>query len=367
MNRRAVRVMLLALGLVLLASPLLQAGRGTAQQASESADLVRLYFYRDERIGVAIREESRLIVDTSIYFATLVELIRGPQDAELGAGLSTLLPRDLSVLSSVILEDGVATVNFSSQLTTHSESGQPLPAAMIARRMAQVVFTLTQFGEIRSVNFQVDGVAIDALDSDGASVFRPVTREDYASLTPAILVESPGVWERLTSPIRIAGTANTFEANVQYRITDARGTSVAEGFFSASSGSGVRGVFDESIDFDVIRQGRATLVVFEQSAMDGSEINIIAIPIEIVRGDEPTPTSPPIVQTSPTPGTPEPSATSTAEGTPTGEATATVTTEPPTATAEPPTATTEPPTATTEPPTATVEPTTPSLTPTTAP
>jgi hypothetical protein len=233
--------------------------------------------------------------------------------------------------------------------------------------MAQIVFTLTQFPEIRSVSFRVEGAPINALDSDGASVSRPVMREDYASLTPAILVESPGVWERLTSPIRITGSANTFEANVQYRITDARGTSVAEGFFSATSGSGVRGTFDEEIEFDVIRQGRATLVVFEQSALDGSEVNIIAIPIEIVRGEEPTPTSPPIVQSSPTPGTPEPSETATSEATATGEATST--SEPPTATSEPPTATSEPPTATTQPPTPTTEaPTsTPEYTPTTAP
>ncbi|MEZ4625654.1 MAG: GerMN domain-containing protein [Thermomicrobiales bacterium] len=39
--------------------------------------------------------------------------------------------------------------------------------------MAQIVFTLTRFDEIQSVQFRIAGQPIDALDSDGATVFRP--------------------------------------------------------------------------------------------------------------------------------------------------------------------------------------------------
>ena len=52
-----------------------------------------------------------------------------------------------------------------------------------------------------------------------------------------------------------------------------------------------RGTFDETIPFEVTRQGRATLLLFELSAADGSMINVVAIPIEIVRPATPTPTA----------------------------------------------------------------------------
>ena len=332
MNRRVVRLVTIAITLALLASPLLSIGRGTAQQSEDrdATGTVRLYFLRDDEIGVAVRERSRLVQDTSIHFATLLELLRGPADDELGAGLITALPSGVTLRSSLMVENGIATVDLSGEIRTGPNEGQSVPASLMARRMAQIVFTLTQFDEIHSVSFQIDGEEINALDSDGASVFRPVTREDYSSITPVILVETPGVWQRLTSPMRLSGTASTFEANVQYRITDARGSSVIAGFFSASSGSGMRGTFDESIEFEVTRQGRATLIVFEQSAVDGREINVVAIPIEIARSEAtPTPTfTIPTTETA-TPGTPEPSETATSEATvtATSEATETATSE----------------------------------------
>jgi len=337
---RSFRLVIIAFALAMLIAPVLQMARGSAfQPSSEPEEQARLYFFRDDQIAVAVRDSSRLETDTSIYLAALMALFDGPADDELGAGLRTMLPGGITVRSSIIVEDGVATVDLSDEfIAGPNESGRAAPP-ILARRMAQVVFTLTQFEQINRVAFVIEGESIDAVDSDGAAVFRPVSREDYASLTPAILVESPGVWERLTSPMRLMGTASTFEANVQYRITDARGTSVIEGFFSASSGSGMRATFDEEIEFDVTRQGRATLVLFEQSAVDGQEVNIIAIPIEIVRSEEPTPTSPPIVQ-QPATFTPSAPATATvvapATSTPSETATAV-----PTSTAEP-TATSEP-------------------------
>ncbi len=338
MKSGAIRLSIVAVLLAVSLAALTQVGQGTAQESTSDSDNVRLYFFRDDELGVAVRDQARLVQDTSIFFATLVELFQGPADDELGAGLTTLLPDDVTIGGSIVLEEGVATVDLSSGFADGPNEGQPATPALLARRMAQVVFTLTQFDEISSVRFQVDGQPINALDSDGATVFRPVTREDYASITPIILVESPGVWERLTSPLHLTGSANTFEANVQYRLTDARGTTVIAGFFSATSGSGTRGTFDEEIAFEVTRQGRATLVLFEQSAVDGSDINVVAIPIEIVRSETPTPTaeagSPTIAPASPTSAPSSPTQTATAVGSPTemptgeptstGEATATM-------------------------------------------
>ncbi|CAN5124266.1 hypothetical protein BH20ACT13_BH20ACT13_19200 [soil metagenome] len=112
----------------------------------------------------------------------------------------------------------------------------------------------------------------------------PVTREVEATddnltaaQTPAILVEAPLAFEEVTSPLRATGTANTFEANFQYELTDSGGAVIAENFVTATSGTGTRGTFEFTVPFDY--DGEGTLIVFESSAKDGSRINIAEIPL----------------------------------------------------------------------------------------
>ncbi len=330
----ALRLLMIAVILAALAVPVAGAIRSaTAQQgepesASELVETgVNLYFFRDDLIGVAHRMPEELDEDASIYDAALLALLDGPTDAELAAGLSSSLPSSLRLLGMVEVDlNGLATVNLSGEAEGARVGGQRAGESLLARRMAQIVFTLTQFRTIERVQFQIDGMLIDALDSDGALVDRPVTRDDYASLMPAILVETPAVWDTIASPVRLSGSANTFEANIQYRLSDANGEIITEGFFSATAGSGIRGVFDELIEFDAPRAGRATLLLFEQSALSGDPINIIAIPVEIGEGRETSAPPPPSV----TPASPSPTGTETPTATVTATATAT---ETPTATA----------------------------------
>ena len=64
------------------------------------------------------------------------------------------------------------------------------------------------------------------------------------SLTPAILVETPLPFEAVTAPLRVAGTANTFEATFEYDLLDPAGKVLSHDFVTATSGSGTRGTFD---------------------------------------------------------------------------------------------------------------------------
>jgi hypothetical protein len=323
---RAVIAIAMAIGLIV---PALFSLRGVEanQQSTTTPTGVNLYYYRDGLLGVANRATTALPQDISIYDATLSVLLQGPHDDELAAGLKTELPHDLLVESAVTVDDaGVATVNLSSQFTEGNQANLQVSDDMMGQRMAQIVFTLTQFSAITGVKFEVMGEAIDARDSDGATVNDAVDRSDYESITPAIFVETPNVWGRFESPMHLTGTANTFEASVNYRLTDVRGEVVVEGHFQATSGTGSRGTFDETIPFTVTRQGRATLVLFESSAKDGSEINVVAIPVDIRRPAEtPTVTVTATKTATVTPtktATPAPTATKTATPTPTATATA---------------------------------------------
>ncbi|MBD0330858.1 MAG: Gmad2 immunoglobulin-like domain-containing protein [Thermoleophilia bacterium] len=109
---------------------------------------------------------------------------------------------------------------------------------------------------------------------------RRLTRASFEDAAPAILVESPLLDQAVSSPLRMSGSANTFEATFQVEIVDARGRVVAEDFVTATSGSGTRGTFEASLPFEVDRPG-GKLVVYEASAKDGSRLHEVEIPLRL--------------------------------------------------------------------------------------
>ena len=223
---------------------------GTTTAPAETTEL-RVYWLRDGKVWPALREIEQT---DALAQAALDELLAGPTEQE-GADLqfTTAIPEDVEgVVASI--EDGVATVELSIDLPN-----EPL---------AQVVYTLTQFVTVESVDIQGN----------------TLTRADFEDLTPAILVESPLSFEDVSSPLRVTGTANTFEATFSYELTDTDGLIVDENFVTATSGTGTRGTFDfttkpYTIPFD----GIGALIVFERSAQDGSRINLVEIPLRMTR------------------------------------------------------------------------------------
>jgi hypothetical protein len=109
------------------------------------------------------------------------------------------------------------------------------------------------------------------------------TRADFEDETPSILVESPLPFQKVVSPLRATGTANTFEANFEYELADPDGKIIATHFVTATSGSGTRGTFDFTVPFAIARDGLGELIVYERSAKDGTRIHLIEIPIRMTR------------------------------------------------------------------------------------
>jgi len=131
--------------------------------------------------------------------------------------------------------------------------------------LAQLVYTATQLAGRGTV--EVNG--------------RRYSRSSFESLTPAILVELPLPYESVTSPLRLAGSANTFEATFQYELRDADGKIVSKHFEMATSGSGTRGTFDFTVPFTVARAGLGKLTLYEDSAENGSHIHQQEIPLRL--------------------------------------------------------------------------------------
>jgi len=246
------RALLLAVATALLVAGCSGGGNESASSESTTAPAetkaVQVYFLCDGKVWPVSRE----VEGSSVASAALGELGRGPTDEETSdLGMSSALPTGGAQLDSISILDGIARYGSSAKLSTEG--------------LAQVVYTLTQFPEVRKV--EVDGMSY--------------TRAAFEELTPAILVESPLPFEKVTSPLRVTGTANTFEATFQYELFGPDATIVAKNFVTATSGTGTRGTFDFTFPFEIAEDGLGKLVVFELSAENGSRINEVEIPLRM--------------------------------------------------------------------------------------
>jgi germination protein M len=201
-------------------------------------------------------------------------LLSGPSEED-GKGITTSIPNGTELLGLTI-EDGDATVDLSSRFDDGGGS------ASMTSRLAQVVFTLTQFPTVDGVTFQIDGEVVDVFSGEGIVLDGPQTRGDFEELAPPIIVSAPMSGDRVTSPVTISGTANVFEATVSFRILDSDGNVIKRAFTTATCGTGCRGDYSKDVAFDVSEDQGGSIEVFESSAKDGSALHTVRIPVTLV-------------------------------------------------------------------------------------
>ena len=102
-------------------------------------------------------------------------LLAGPTAAEAGDRRSSTAIPDGTTLLGVTIKNGVATVD----LSTEFDSGGG--TASMQYRLAQVVYTLTQFTTVKSVVFQIEGETVTVFGSEGIVLDGPVGRADYTT------------------------------------------------------------------------------------------------------------------------------------------------------------------------------------------
>ncbi|HYU93137.1 MAG TPA: Gmad2 immunoglobulin-like domain-containing protein [Actinomycetota bacterium] len=99
---------------------------------------------------------------------------------------------------------------------------------------------------------------------------------------PAIVVTSPAPGDQVSSPVRIQGDADVFEATVSIDILDSAGNRIVRTFTTATCGTGCRGTFSKAVRFTVDTTQPGTIQVYESSAQDGTPINVVDIPVTLV-------------------------------------------------------------------------------------
>jgi hypothetical protein len=119
-------------------------------------------------------EGARRVSDAQVATALEALLVAPPTAAD--GNVQTSIPNGTELLSTA--RDGdTLVVNLSPQFTENIQGEE------LRRALAQIVYTATDTGVVRRVQFRVGGDDIAVLTDEG-TVTEPVTRSDFSSLAP---------------------------------------------------------------------------------------------------------------------------------------------------------------------------------------
>ncbi len=162
---------------------------------------VKVYFLREERLVIAHRE----VAGPEVLRGAVTELLAGPTADELDEGLFSVIPSGTELLG-LNLAEGVATVDLNSEF----ESGGG--TLSMTARIAQIVFTATQFENSDRVLFWLDGEPIQFLGGEGIILDEPQARLDVdRAFTGGVIIDAPTPGATVTSPFTVTGEGDVFE------------------------------------------------------------------------------------------------------------------------------------------------------------
>ncbi|MFJ9898297.1 GerMN domain-containing protein [Streptomyces sp. NPDC091280] len=231
-----------------------------------------VYFLHADKVSAA----PRTVTAPATATAAVRALLAGPTRSERVRFRTTAIPSG-TALRSVAVHDHIATVDLSAR---YDDGGGSLS---LRERLAQVVFTLTRFPGVHKVAFEIEGKPVARFGSEGIVLNGPVGRADFEDVSPSVLVESPLPGDSVRTPLRVWGSANTFEAVFRLRVTDAAGHRAADVQVRATSGTGTRGTFDVTVPYHATRTGPGLLTAYFVSPKDGRPVTVDTVPLTVNR------------------------------------------------------------------------------------
>ncbi|MCX6047773.1 MAG: hypothetical protein NT075_21960, partial [Chloroflexi bacterium] len=177
-----------------------------------------------------------------------------------------------------------------------------------AGKTVRILFGAYNDGANGVTALYVDEATLLTCQAQAAASYLPLIQKLEVTPTPTLIATAPPtatpapegtlVWPTPTqaielfspvkdglyhSPIEVNGFSQTFEGNVNLRLTDKNGQVLAERNVLGGSVDSFD-FFASYLRFTVSEQISATLDVFETSAMDGSEIHKVQIPLVLLPG-----------------------------------------------------------------------------------
>jgi hypothetical protein len=266
--------------------------------------IVRAYFLmRDGSGGEVVNEPTLVPVlrtvprSTATATAAMKALLAGPSAKERAPTwpIKTLIPAG-SKLLGIEISGGLATVDLSAEFASLSpDDVWDGGSYSLHGRVAQVVYTLTQFTTVDRVNFKLDGKPVKVLfgmpdpesgASEAIAMDKPVTRATYRDhysyrdhFLPLIFVDRPAWGAALLNPGRVTGLANVFEAQFRIALLDRNDKVLVDVPVLASCGTGCWGKFDVTLSYHVSRAQWGTLRVWDISEYTGRPAAVREYPV----------------------------------------------------------------------------------------
>jgi len=152
--------------------------------AAKKRSLVSLETWFVHGHGLAVRRRTHTKT-LRVATAAMRALLAGPTPGERRSAITTAIPAGTRLLG-IGISNGVATVDLTSQFQSGGNSES------LQLRLAQVVYTLTQFPTVGRVRFEIDGSPVNVFSSEGIVLDHPVGRNAYKKLLPEPAVA--GTW-----------------------------------------------------------------------------------------------------------------------------------------------------------------------------
>ena len=222
-----------------------------------------LYFVRNGLLGVSRRSS---LHTSGVARAAMMALVGGTDTSEASAGLTSAIPAGTQLLGLTIAS-GTATVNLNNAFAAGGTAKDELT------RVAQVVFTLTQFPTVKTVAFEIGGTTPATFASGAVSLRSALSRSDLLGALPPIFVETPAIGDTLHGSVHLSGLANVFEGQFRTQLVDGNGKVLLDQPVHATAGTGTWGPFEATFSFSTSSTVSSTLRVYDESAKDGSPID----------------------------------------------------------------------------------------------
>ena len=241
---------------------------------------IRAYFLLDDPSGGTPRlvPVLRSVPETAATARAAMEvLLAGPTRKERNASpaISTQLPADTALLA-ISVAGKTATVDLGEAFVS---SHVP---AIVQARLAQVVYTLTQFSSIDFVEFLVEGRPITTWGDtwyDYDAVLQRVCCFFQEDLLPPIFVDRPAWGAGYVSGSDITGMASVFEAQFRAALLAADGRVLADRQVTAACGDGCWSDFHVALPYSVAKAQLGSLRVWDTSEADGTTIDLRIYPV----------------------------------------------------------------------------------------
>lgn len=104
---------------------------------------------------------------------TLRVLLNGPTDTEKKSSLQTLIPRG-TLIKNVYVKGSTAYISFSEEFRFNSHGVPGLQA-----QLKQIVFTATEFSNIKQVQILINDKKVDYLAQEGVYIGVPLSRDTF--------------------------------------------------------------------------------------------------------------------------------------------------------------------------------------------